>query len=77
MTEQRRRTALLLVTAVTLFLAAPAQAYLDAGSASMLFQALIGAAAAALVLTKTYWQRIKSVFGGGRKVDSNDQQSTE
>ena len=77
MARQSLRTALLLGTTVPLLLAAPAQAYLDAGSASMLFQALIGAAAAALVLTKTYWQRIKSVFGGGRKVDSNDQQSTE
>ena len=77
MTQQSLRTALLLGTAVPLLLAAPAQAYLDAGSASMLFQALIGAAAAALVLTKTYWQRIKSMFGGGHKTDSDEQHPAE
>ncbi len=41
-----------------------ALAYLDAGSASMVFQALLASALGGLVLVKAYWRRIKSFFGG-------------
>jgi hypothetical protein len=39
-----------------------AYAYLDAGTGSMLFQALIAAVAAALVVLRAYWGRLKRVF---------------
>lgn len=44
---------------------APAYAYLDPGTGSMLLQLLLGSAAGALVIGKLYWTRIKSFFGFG------------
>ena len=41
-----------------------ALAYLDAGSASMVLQALIASVLGGLVVGKAYWRRIKSFFGG-------------
>ncbi len=62
MTAETRLPRLLLPVAV-LLVAQPAHAYLDAGSASMVFQALIGAAVGGLVFVKIYWHKIKAVFG--------------
>ncbi len=42
---------------------APAYAYLDPGTGSMLVQLLLGGFAGALVIGKLYWQRIKAFFG--------------
>ncbi len=42
---------------------APAYAYLDPGTGSMLVQLLLGGVAGALVIGKLYWQRIKAFFG--------------
>jgi hypothetical protein len=45
-------------------------AYLDAGSGSMLVQAVAGGVAAAGVVTKLYWRRIKSFLrAGGRNAE--------
>lgn len=44
---------------------APAYAYLDPGTGSMLLQLLLGGVAGALVVGKLYWARIKSFFGLG------------
>lgn len=41
----------------------PAHAYLDPGTASILIQGAIGTVAAALVLIKVYWYRLKDMFG--------------
>lgn len=59
--------------------AAPAQAYLDPGTGSMILQVILGGVAAATVALKLYWQRIKSFFvrspgddGDSAAPESND-----
>jgi len=42
---------------------APAYAYLDPGTGSMLVQLLLGGVAGVLVVGKLYWHRIKVFFG--------------
>lgn len=51
-----------LVLAIILFGAssAPAYAYLDPGTGSMILQALIGAAAAGVTVISVYWQKVKA-----------------
>ena len=41
---------------------APAYAYLDPGTGSMLLQGLIGGAAAVISFVSIYWQKIKAFF---------------
>ncbi len=48
---------------------APAYAYLDPGTGSMLLQLLLGGVAGALVIGKLYWARIQSFFGRGPSSD--------
>ena len=55
------------VACVMLLITPHAQAYLDPGAGSILLQALIGGVAAALVLTKLYWTRLKGFFGGASR----------
>ena len=55
--------ALILLGAICI--AAPAYAYLDPGTGSMLVQMLLGGVAGALVVGKLYWHRIKTFFGRG------------
>ena len=43
-------------------LPAPAHAYLDPGTGSMILSALIGLFATAALAVKTWWYRIKSLF---------------
>ncbi len=40
----------------------PAQAYLDPGTGSFVFQCLIGTVLGALVTVKLYWQRLQAHF---------------
>jgi hypothetical protein len=54
--------AVLLLMAL-LFLPSSAQAYLDAGSGSMLLQLVLGGVAGLLVILKLYWQRLLSFLG--------------
>jgi len=49
---------------VALLMAAPAYAYIDPGSGSMLVQLLTGGAAGALILLRLYWRRLKDRFRG-------------
>jgi hypothetical protein len=49
---------------VVLLVAAPAYAYIDPGSGSMLVQLLTGGAAGALILLRLYWRRLKERFRG-------------
>ncbi len=44
---------------------APAYAYLDPGTGSMLLQLLLGGVAGALVIGKLYWARVTSFIGLG------------
>lgn len=43
---------------------APAYAYLDPGTGSMIMQMVLGGIAGALVIGRLYWRRIKGFFGG-------------
>ncbi len=52
-----------LVFLSVLSIAAPAHAYLDPGTGSMLLQLLLGGVAGALVVGKLYWHRVKALFG--------------
>lgn len=41
---------------------APAHAYLDAGTGSIMFQAIVGAAATGMLFGRAYLARLKSMF---------------
>ena len=43
--------------------------YLDPATGSILLQMIAGGLAGAAMLTKLYWQRIRSFFGAGAKDD--------
>ena len=57
-------------------LANPAYAYLDPGTGSIILQLLLGGVAGALLVSKLYWHRLKSVFrrGNQRSSSSNKDQ---
>lgn len=46
---------------------APAHAYLDPGTGSILLQALLGGAAGAAVIARLYWHKIATALGIKRK----------
>ena len=46
----------------TVFVAGPAHAYLDAGTGTIILQAIVGTIAVGMVSIKLYWYRIKSFF---------------
>ncbi len=52
---------------------APAQAYLDPGTGSIILQATIGAIAGALVAVRVFWHRIKSILKRKNDGDSRDE----
>jgi hypothetical protein len=45
---------------------APAFAYLDPSTGSMIISAIIGVFATLVIAAKTYWYRLKRYFNGGR-----------
>ena len=47
-----------------LVLVGDASAYLDPGTGSFIFQTIIAMVVGSLFALKTYWQRIKAMFGG-------------
>jgi len=47
-------------------LSAPAYAYLDPGTGSMILQATIGGIAGGLFILRTWWSRIVAHFGGAK-----------
>jgi hypothetical protein len=49
---------------VLLLMAAPAYAYIDPGSGSMLVQFLTGGAAGAVILARLYWRRFRDNLSG-------------
>jgi hypothetical protein len=61
-----RRFRYIFYCAVTLY-AAPAFAYLDPGTGSLLIQGLIASVAAAGALAKLYWHKIVGLFRGDRQ----------
>jgi hydrogenase-4 membrane subunit HyfE len=66
MHSQRNRSHGLLVfvlLAVAFFANAPVHAYIDPGSASYVFQLVIGSALGALFVIRSYWTGLKSYIG--------------
>lgn len=55
----------LLASLVQVVLAAPAQAYVDPGTGSFIFQAIVAAFVSSVVTIKLYWRRIRSALGRG------------
>jgi len=56
----------------SLVCAAPACAYLDPGTGSMIVQAVIAAIAAVSVSAGIFWKRLKSFFGKDKEGDQGD-----
>ena len=56
---------------------APAFAYLDPSTGSMIISAVIGVFATLVIAAKTYWYRLKRFFGGGRQKSAPIQDSDE
>lgn len=52
-----------LFIALLLSLSTPAWAYLDPGTGSMILQGLIAGVAVAGLTIKTYWYKLRSMFG--------------
>jgi len=63
------RLALRVVALLVAFgsIAAPAQAYLDPGTGSMVLSALIGIVAALALALKMFWYRLVALVRGGRR----------
>ena len=57
----------LLIVGAALLLPAPAYAYLDPGSGSLVLQAMLAGAAGAAVVIKMYWKKLVSRFRGRRR----------
>jgi len=55
-----------LVVALVVLASEPAQAYLDAGSGSMMLQVLLGGFAGLVVVIKLYWRRLLGALRIGR-----------
>ncbi len=53
------------VLAILLVWEAPAAAYLDPGSGSMIIQLLLGGVAGLIVIIKLFWRRILDLLGMG------------
>ena len=62
----RRTTTIAAAALLVVLTAAPAHAYLDPGSGSMLLQLILGGVAGFVVLVKLYWQKLKALVGLGR-----------
>ena len=52
--------------------AAPALAYMDPGTGSILLQGLIASVAGAMVVGRLYWQRVKQFFSGPTSSGKNE-----
>jgi hypothetical protein len=58
---------------VVLFNTAPAHAYLDPGTASLILQGIVGAIGAALVAGGIYWRKFTGLFTKGRTEQADDE----
>jgi uncharacterized membrane-anchored protein len=52
-----------LVAAMSVAMIAPAHAYLDPGTGSIILQAIIGGVAASLFILRSYFYRLKGMLG--------------
>ena len=51
-------------------LTAPAYAYIDPGTGSIILQGLIGGVAGGMYVLRTYWAKVTAFFSGARKKTS-------
>lgn len=72
----RVRVTLVLTVMAWMMVLAPAHAYIDGGSMTVLFQAIVAGMAAAGTAVAVYWTRIKSFFRRGDKA-TEDERSPE
>ncbi len=59
------------LSVLLLFAAAPAQAYLDPSTGSMILQLILGGVAGAIMVAKLYWERVKAFFGMSSDPEDN------
>ena len=52
-------------------------AYIDPSSGSAILSAIIGVFVALSMAVKTYWYKIKSLFGSGNKADEKTDQDSD
>ena len=73
-------TTTVIVGLITLF-SFPAQAYLDAGTGSMLLQGLFGGIVAGMVIMKAYWAKLKlfthNLFSSNTDTSESDDTSEQ
>ena len=58
------KTNLIIISLYFFLISPPAQAYIDPGTGSFIFQLLISAFVGGIFIIKTYWQKIKNWFSG-------------
>jgi hypothetical protein len=69
----RESRAVVVVTiGLVILLAAPAWAYIDLGTGSMLIQSLAAALLGLAVMARLFWQRVVSIFRRGPKRDPEE-----
>ena len=73
----RIRLTLFLTLMAWMMVLPSAQAYIDGGSMTVLFQAVVAGIAAAGTALAVYWTRIKNFFRRGDKTASEAEQSPE
>jgi hypothetical protein len=64
-------THLVLLVIMLLFLPSRADAYLDPGTGSFILQAAIAVALAGAVTLKHYWHRVRNMFRGSNRDESD------
>ncbi len=77
MINRTQIASLLTIFVASSFYAAPAHAYLDPGTGSILLQGLIASIAGMLVAGRLYWQRVKLFFAGVFGKTSDDSNLTD
>ena len=68
-TASRIALVLYLALCFSLLFIAPAQAYIDPGSGSLIFQVIVGGAMAVGLAVKVFWRRIVTLFSRRRSDD--------
>ena len=65
--KMRKVVQILAISALSVGCVAPAHAYLDPGTGSMLLQGLIGGIAAGAAVIGLYWQRVKGYIASRKE----------
>lgn len=66
-----------LALVVTLTVSVPAYAYLDPGTGSVIYQALIVAFLAAAAAGRFWWTKVKGLFGGSSSQSADETEAEE